>query len=621
MRKLLVPLVACVALAPFVVASLAGSATAGSNPFKLGQFQPSGTLMVDPTAQVPPKLPSNLIRGISPDKVACTNHSQTNVRANTDCTNQSAPGYFGRGQAQNETSVAVSPLDPNIVMISQNDYRRGDGNCGVDWSQDNGLTWATETLPMGFGYPVLDNGGARHYWTSGGDTSVAFDSSGEAYLMCQVFDRGFPTDETGPDSPFGASAFQLYRSADGGASWSFPGDYVASTPGGEGESDIVVLDKEYMSIDANKNSPYRDRIYVSWTQYETDNSNAIYLAYSEDHGATWTQSGEISGQDADLCPVNYSGAPPGTCDNDQNSLPIVAPNGDVYVVFLNGNNCNAFFPECGADVNDNHNQMLIVKSTNGGDSFGPPVKVGDYYELPDCYKYTGEDAFRACVPTTPLSAISIFRASNYPSGVALSSSKIVIDYGSFINFHSNPTRGNCKPKGFTGNTGGNKYSAVGVKKGCNNDIVRSISTDGGATFTGGSTPVDQLPTPGGTLQDQWWQWTAATPDHQAVTSFYDRRYGDARSTGYMDISLVRGDGSSVRVTDASIPPSNEFPGTSGYSLFLGDYTGLAVGSDGIAHPAWADTRNPIYTFDLSGDPRQLVPAGYGSDIYTRRIPA
>ena len=81
------------------------------------------------------------------------------------------------------------------------------------------------------------------------------------------------------------------------------------------------------------------------------------------------------------------------------------------------------------------------------------------------------------------------------------------------------------------------------------------------------------------------------------------------------------DGSAVRVTDASIPPSNEFPGGSGYSLFLGDYTGLAIGSDGNAHPAWADTRNPIYTFDLTGDPRVLVPAGYGADTYTRRLPA
>ena len=62
--------------------------------------------------------------------------------------------------------------------------------------------------------------------------------------------------------------------------------------------------------------------------------------------------------------------------------------------------------------------MLIVKSTDGGASFGTPVKVSDYYDLPDCLTYTGQNAGRACVPTAPLSNRSIFRATNYPVGVA-----------------------------------------------------------------------------------------------------------------------------------------------------------------------------------------------------------
>jgi hypothetical protein len=75
------------------------------------------------------------------------------------------------------------------------------------------------------------------------------------------------------------------------------------------------------------------------------------------------------------------------------------------------------------------------------------------------------------------------------------------------------------------------------------------------------------------------------------------------------------------VTDRSLPPLNEFPvpGAS-TGIFLGDYIGLAVGSDGKAHPAWADTRNPIFTPSTGGDVRQLVNAGQGSDIYTRSLP-
>jgi hypothetical protein len=52
---------------------------------------------------------------------------------------------------------------------------------------------------------------------------------------------------------------------------------------------------------------------------------------------------------------------------------------------------------------------------------------------------------------------------------------------------------------------------------------------------------------------------------------------------------------------------------------MGDYTGLAVGSDGKAHPAWEDTRNAISTFDESGDARSLIVFGFGGDIYTRSI--
>ena len=47
---------------------------------------------------------------------------------------------------------------------------------------------------------------------------------------------------------------------------------------------------------------------------------------------------------------------------------------------------------------------------------------------------------------------------------------------------------------------------------------------------------------------------------------------------------------------------------------------VAVGSDGMIHPVWADTRNPIYVFDpSSGDARTLFSGGHGADIYTATI--
>ncbi len=70
-----------------------------------------------------------------------------------------------------------------------------------------------------------------------------------------------------------------------------------------------------------------------------------------------------------------------------------------------------------------------------------------------------------------------------------------------------------------------------------------------------------------------------------------------------------------------MPPSNEFPDVNGYSVFMGDYTGIAMGSDGKAHPAWEDTRNPIFTFDPTVTQGSLIPAGFGGDIYTRSLKA
>ena len=617
-----------VALAAGSVFSITGlSIPAGADTLTLAnRFAPSGTVTVDPastpglnaTASAVVAAPTSAVP-ITPSSRTggCSDRSETNVRANQECTTQSAPGFFGRGQSQNETAVAVNPTDPRNVIITQNDYRFGDGRCGVDWSMNGGRTWGSQLAPSGFTAPGFT--APRHYWDAGGDTSVAYDSTGEAYLMCQVFNRG-TTSDLGGD----ASAFFVFRSADGGASWSFPGSPVVQSDG-TGADGIGLLDKEYMTIDGGAASPYRDRIYTTWTQYSPDFTSApIYLSYSDDHGVSWHSTGAISGSSTDLCPINFSGAPAGTCDGDQFSDPFVAPNGDVYVVFVSQNNCAGAlaalgFP-CTGDPNDNHAQVLLVKSTDGGNTFGAPVKVSDYYELPDCATYTGFDFGRACVPTQPLSGTSIFRAANYPTGVALSNTAIEVDFGSYINRNSNPTLGNCSPAGFSPNTFINTYDGVGDVGGCNNDIVRSLSTDGGASFAGSAAPVSSLPsvTALKPLTDQWFHWTASS-SRGAVVSFYDRSYGDAEATGFMDFTLARADGSPIRLTDASMPPSNEFPDANGFSVFMGDYTGIAVGADGRAHPAWEDTRNPIFSFDTSGDARVLVPVGFGGDIYTRSL--
>ena len=540
--------------------------------------------------------------------VGCSDRDGSNVRANQECTNTSRVDLLGRGQSQNETAVAVNPNDPNNVLFGQNDYRNGDGSCGFDYSFDGGKELGDGLLPESFTAPGFL--APRHYWDASGDPVVAFDSSGFAYYACLQFNRGVTSDLGGDHS-----GLFVYRSANGGASWTFPGDPVVMD---DGLGDVDLNDKEWMAVDVSPESSFQDRVYVTWTRYSGDFTSAVISeSHSADHGVTWSEPQEISGFDADLCPFNFSGAPAGTCDANQFSNVFTAPNGDVYVAFQNFNNGLA-------DDADNHNQVLIVKSTDGGETWSSPVKVADFFDLPDCFTYTGQDAFRACVPTAPLSGTSIFRATNYPSGAATDDETVVIDFGSYINPHSNPTLGNCTPDGFSTDTGLNLYTGVGETGGCNNDILRSVSTDGGATFTGTTTPPAELPAvsrDGSVPTDQWWQWSAENPKTgQVVVAFYDRKYGDCQASGCMDISLRRSNGTFVRVTNESMPPSNEFPAPNGYSVFFGDYMGLAVGSDGIAHPVWTDSRNPIFAYDPSAaDPRVPVFAGFGGDIYTASI--
>src|SRR6185312_1860221 len=122
---------------------------------------------------------------------------------------------------------------------------------------------------------------------------------------------------------------------------------------------------------------------------------------------------------------------------------------------------------------DNRNQVLLAKSTDGGQTFGAPLKVADFYDLPDCATYQGgQDAGRACVPEKGPTNNSIFRANNYPSGAVdpTNAARVVVTFGSYINVHSNETNG-CTPAGLSPITGQDLYTGVKAPGGCNNDIL------------------------------------------------------------------------------------------------------------------------------------------------------
>jgi hypothetical protein len=578
-----------------------------------------------------PSKPARAHAGTRPRSAApvlCPGNIASNIRVNQNCLNVTDPDLQGRGQAQNETAIAQNPFSPSQLVTGFNDYRRGDGNCYGSFSTNGGASWADTTIPMGFTRGTAFGGVARQYWQAGGDPSVAWDTRGNAYFTCQVFQRG-PSTTNNPDT---SSAVYVFRSTgDHGASWNFPGrpaveTYTTSSSG------LPLNDKPYMTVDDHVGSPFRDRIYLTWTLYASDGTAYLYGVHSDDYGQTFSAPVLVS-TTSSLCTNTFGvPTPQGTCNQNQYSDPFTGPDGTLYVAYDNFNNP--------LSSTDNRNQVLLVRSTDGGQTFSAPVKVADFYDLPDCATYQGgQDAGRACVPEKGTAQNSVFRAANYPSGAVnpRDPGQIAVTFGSYINRDSNEANG-CVPAGFSPATGANLYTGVKTPGACNNKIVLSVSDNGGSSFTGTATDPRNLPVvttaPRQATTDQWFQWASFTPRGTLEASYYDRQYGSDETTGAMDVSVsASGDLARFQVTRATssaMPLPTQFTGTQGNGLFFGDYSGLTAVSG--AHPLWMDTRDPDEFVcpgtGAPGVPPALCPAfepngllANDQNIFTANLPA
>jgi hypothetical protein len=522
-----------------------------------------------------------------PGPNGCSQTLAGNIKVNQDCLHLGDADTQGRGQAQYETTIAADPNNPNHLVASATDHRRGEGTCAAYMSLNGGATWQDVTLPNAFTRGAAFGGVAREYWEESGDTSVAWDTKGNAYLSCLMFrSRSFTT-----DSPDRSSAVYVFRSTqNNGASWNFPARPVFEAHATV-TSSFPLEDKPYLTVDNHPGSPFQDRVYVTWIEFQSDGTAYVWAAYSADYGEHFSNRVLVSSNNPALCTNTYDTPTPlGRCNNNQFPQPFTGADGALYVVFANYNNA--------VKGTDNRNQILIAKSTNGGASFAPPVKVADYYDLPDCATYqAGQDAGQACMPEKGTNTRSVFRAVNFPSGAAnpKNAQEIVVTFGSYINVHSREPQ--CAPAGQSPTTGLNRFTGVKAMGGCNNDILISVSTNGGMTFTGTTTDPRQLTSvnqsPSQAATDQWWPWAAFTRDGRLAVSYYDRAYGNAEMTGEMDISLAGSKDletfDTTRVTLSSMPLPTEFANAQGNSLFFGDYAGLAAVDR--AYPIWMDTRN------------------------------
>lgn len=511
-------------------------------------------------------------------------HIGANIKVNQDLLNDTDVDMHGRAQAQNEPWVAIDPTNANRVVASYHDYRRGDADCGISYSGDGGRHWKDSTIPDQFVRGTAYGNRERQFFQDGGDPSVAWDSRGNVYYACGMFNRG-PVLTPSQDQSTGV---YVYRSTGtGGATWNFPGKPVIEQPDLAGAG-LDEADRQLITVDSNVTSPFRDRIYVTWTRIAQDGTAYILAAHSADYGQTFSKPVLVS-TDSSLCTFQQGAPTPfGRCNENQGSQPVVGPDGALYVFYNNYNTP--------VDTKDNRFQVLESRSTNGGVSFSSPVKVGDFYDLPDCMNYQGQNPDTGCVPEKGTTKNSIFRAANYPQGAVdpANPHKVIVTYGSYINRYSDERAG-CHPQGFdppsaTRSTYGPLYQ--GVKDGgCHNQIILATSNDGGATFDGSTANVRNMPTVSTTKNqhaaDEFFQGMTFTPSGEPVVAYYDREYGTDEQTGYSDITLTLFSSQqtkNIRVTSSSMPPPTQMSPPYYGDIIRVDATNTA------ALPVWVDTR-------------------------------
>jgi len=437
----------------------------------------------------------------------------------------------------NEPDIEVNPLAPGHMVASSNDY----GTCCDQFytTLDNAATWTTGNMSR------------NSPQVTGSDPVTVFDVKNGTVIHTSLnFSFQLPTGEA-CRGDLTASV-----STDSGITWQPP--VVVDTGVGCDLSNIQLFnDKEWVVTDNNPSSPYYGRTYLTWSKFVSASgayqSSAIFESHSDDGGKHWTKAKEISGSNAALCTFQISG-PPGQCDQNQVPVPTIGPNGTVYVAFENEQNQSLW--ESGESSDD---QYLLVKSTNGGQTWSSPTFVVGL-----------EDGSR-----------------DYP--ININGRQTLTGYQLRVNSAGNivasPTNGNLYLV-FSDNRNGSHDTANPVT---NTNVFLMTSSDGGSTWSG-LTLVDSA---GG---DQWFPWVDVNPTNGNIGVLYNDR--GASNGALYNAALMEMPGSKTTVSTAPSDPTHSryfrsgVPGCETCATFHGDYINISYGSDGKANLVWTDMRDP-----------------------------
>src|SRR5437868_7158651 len=317
--------------------------------------------------------------GVAPGSFGCSGRdSNGNTRVNQDCT-------FRR---QAEETIAFNPLDANNLLAGQNDSRVGFNQCGIDWSMDNGNHWGDllppfrqklnnpagqEPTPSDPNrHTIVGGPGTNHTYDVGSDPAVAFDALGRGYFSCVIF-----------DAASNASGLYVAQSPPGAHGSFFFNITNRAFMVVEDNSPLVFHDKNFIAADRYPSSPNRGNVYVTWTAFRFTatgdyQQGPIFGSMPTDGGRHFSTPEDISASSDTLCFFGNFFDPTLSehkCDFNQGSDPTVLPNGDLVVIFNNGNTPAG---------NPNGQQLGVVCHPTGNSANGTahlnctePTKVGD----------------------------------------------------------------------------------------------------------------------------------------------------------------------------------------------------------------------------------------------------
>ena len=330
------------------------------------------------------------------------------------------------------------------------------------------------------------------------DPTVDWSSDGSLVYQAELFNCGF-----------GGCGVRAAVSADQGVTWGTFVDIV----------DDGASDKEFIHVDRSPSSPYQDNIYIT---YHT--GNVMQFAKSEDMGVTWTTpvafntNGEDTGIGSDI-----------TTDSA----------GNVYYFYpgLNGSGIN------------------LLKSTDGGDTFGAPIQVS-----------TIRGRFDFPIPSMESREVFIY---------------VSVDVDSADNIYV----------AWTDETADSSGLASGTDPLTNRAEIRiAKSTDAGVTWTEMTKPhaddgflADPDPI------DRFHPWLMVGENDAVHIGFYDTRNSSNR-TGVDFYYNVSTDGAASWLPAGEQRYSTQTSDNIANGQEWGDYNGLSVVLDKIAM-TWTDNRN------------------------------